>query len=208
MKHNMKIKNSIGALLLTFLLGSCSIYSLQPLYTEKELIFDQQLLGTWIDADSNTWHFEKSMEQNSHDFEQFGVNPKTYTLTYTEGQHSAQLFVHVLQLENQLFVDLYPSDHYDEDIGNELLAAHLLPVHTFAKIDIGANELILQSFNGEWLEDLFEQNKIRISHEKIPYYGFTLRVLTASTSELQKFVTKYQHESDAFEELSQLTRKI
>lgn len=206
----MKVTNIFLAVLTTSILASCSVFSLQPLYTENELVFDTHLLGTWTDQDDGIWQFEKTLQENKNPIQKFGVNEKTYTLIYkdTKDQKSARLFVHLMKLGNRLFLDLYPTDNYDKEVSSELLAAHLLPVHTFAKLDIHQDQVAIYPLNGEWLEDLFEQNKIRISHENVPYYGFSLRVLTASTEELQKFVVKYQNEQEAFEEPSMLKRKI
>ena len=46
----------------------------------------------------------------------------------------------------------------------------------------------------EWIEKLFDENKIRIKHEVIDGDA----VLTASTDDLQKFFTKYVNDKDAF----------
>ena len=204
----MRTKNILGVILVTFLVGGCSIYALHPLYDTSTLIFDTSLLGTWIDDDGNEWNFEKASKPDDDEIQKLGLNENTYLLTYTENEKPAQLYAHIVKLEDNLFLDLYPGDNYDEQIGNDLLASNLLPIHTFLKIEINKNELTFHPFDAEWVDDLFEYKKIRIAHENVAYFGFTLRVLTASTAELQKFVTKYQNEKEAFEEPDILKRKI
>jgi hypothetical protein len=194
---------------MTFLLGGCSIYSLHPLYDASALVFDTNALGTWVDDDENEWNFEKAIKPEDNDIQKLGLNENTYFLTYTENKKQAQLYAHIVKLEDNLFLDLYPADNYDEQIGNDLLAWHLLPVHTFMKIEINKNDIVFHPFDAEWVDDLFEHKKIRIAHEDVDYFGFTLRVLTASTADLQKFVSKYQHEKETFEkEPDILKRKI
>jgi len=51
---------------------------------------------------------------------------------------------------------------------------------------------MLYWYGEEWLTDLFEQNRIRIKHETVQVAPDMPRhILTASTNELQKFITKY-----------------
>ena len=205
----MRTKNILGVILVTFLVGGCSIYSLHPLYDASTLVFDASLLGTWVDDDGNAWNFEKASKPDDNELQRLGLNENTYLLTYTENDKLAQLHAHIVKLENNLFLDLYPADNYDEQIGNDLLAQHLLPVHTFLKIEINKNDIVLQPFDAEWVDDLFEHKKIRIAHENVDFFGLQLRVLTASTTDLQKFVSKYQNEKEAFEkEPDILKRKI
>lgn len=207
----MRTKNILGVILMTFLLGSCSIYALHPLYDTSTLVFDPNLLGTWIDDDGNEWSFEKAIKPDDDELKKIGRNANTYLLTHTDMENGkqAQLQVHIVKLEDSFFLDFYPADNYDEQIGNDLLASNLLPVHTFAKVEISKDELTFHVFDPEWVDDLFEHRKIRIAHENVAYFGFTLRVLTASTTELQKFVTKYRNEKEAFaKDLGILKRKI
>lgn len=192
-------------------MGGCGIYSLHPLYDTSTLVFNATLLGTWVNNDGNTWNFEKAIKLDDDELQKLGLNENTYLLTHTDMENGkqAQLHVHIVRLEDALFLDIYPADNYDEQIGNGLLASNLLPVHTFAKIEINKDELIFHAFDPEWVDNLFEHKKIRIAHENVAYFGHTLRVLTASTTELQKFVAKYRNEKEAFaKEPDILKRKI
>ena len=205
----MSTKNLIGVILMIFLLGGCNIHSLHPLYDTSTLVFDINLIGTWVDNDGNDWKFEKAIKPDDNEIQKLGLNENSYLLTYTENNRQTQLYAHIVKLENNLFLDLYPADNYDEQIGNDLLAGHLLPIHTFAKIEINKNDIVIHPFDVEWVDNLFEQKKIRIAHEDVEYFGGSLRVLTASTAELQKFASKYQNEKEAFEKVPDiLKRKI
>jgi hypothetical protein len=78
----------------------------------------------------------------------------------------------------------------------------MLPVHIFARVEFVDEGVEISFFDRDWLEELLEQNRIRIAHEKTPEYF----VLTASTDELQKFVIKYSDVEEAFVEASLLER--
>ncbi len=202
----MKNQIILTGLLWLVLLSGCTVYSLHPLYTEEDLLFNKNLEGNWIDPDSNLFVINSTVSPEDNKIKQQLMDSASYTLVYTENGKTITLSLHLLQLGSNLFLDFYPTNNYDKEIGNDLLAQNLLPVHIFGKIEIEEGELRFYNFNGDWLEDLLKSRKIRISHEEVPYYGRVLNVLTASTSELQKFMLKYQNEKDAFEDPLILTR--
>lgn len=73
---------------------------------------------------------------------------------------------------------------------------HIIPVHTFAKVVIEKDKIKFKWFNGEWLEKLIEENRIRIRHEN----NGDFILLTAKSAELQKFLKKYLNSEDAFKD--------
>lgn len=180
------------------------ITSLHPLYTDKDLTFDARLLGTWhSDGSGDTWKLENLMEKELAPYKdpkerkekeniksQF-VNKNTYLLTYKEKGKEAEFLLNLVRLDNELYIDLYPGSLKEK---NELLEDHYLPVHSYAKIKINGNGFELSFFNSEQIYKLLNDNRIRIKHESFDYY----KVITASTAELQKFVTKYADNKDIF----------
>ena len=49
--------------LLASLLGSCvPIMSLHPLFDEKNVVFNEKLLGTWVEDPNTTWEFSRAEE--------------------------------------------------------------------------------------------------------------------------------------------------
>ena len=80
-----------------------------------------------------------------------------------------------------------------------------IPAHTFMKFDIIGNEIALTEFDNERLINLFEQNRIRLAHE-IAGEDDGYVVITASTDDLQKFITRYANDKDAFEETEKYHR--
>lgn len=166
------------------LLQSC-IPSLHPLYTPETLAFEPALLGTWKDNEG-VYTFKEG-------------KGKSYILSYIEEGEEVAYRVHLVKLGDQYFFDFYTNKAAD-DIAMGLSIAGFVPTHTFAKVKWADNKLEIRHFaEGEWLEELFEQRRIRIKHEVIDN---EIIVLTASPKELQQFFLKYADDPKAFTESS------
>ncbi len=192
----MKAKVFIPVLLIALFLSGCFVYSFYPLYTEDDLFANDLLLGQWRDSDSVVWKFDfnykgEKIPEN--------VDSTAYILHIQDDKagnfSDASFIVHLIQLEGTYFLDFYLEDYFKNDERN-LFDLHLLPVHSFAKLDFVDNEAQIRWFNPEWLEELIKQNRIRIHHED----NGELILLTAKPQELQKFVTKYVNSEDAFDD--------
>jgi hypothetical protein len=195
----MKAKNILLIGLMFFLLTGCFVKSLHPFYEADNVIFKKEFLGTWSAEDSSTWKIEQSMKPNGLFKPQVPGN--AYLITYTDKKGTAQFSVHLFKIGARLFLDFYPEE---VESVNDLMASHLVPAHTVARVDLMQDKMVIQWYNEEWLIGLFRQNKIRIAHEKVPLEAGKTGddnyqvVLTASTSELQKFMLKYSDDPNAF----------
>ena len=177
MKRNLVL--IILAVFILFLAGC--VPSIHPLYHEEDLVFKYQILGAWQNDDNeNLWEFKKSGD-------------KAYKLIFYEEGTNSEFIVHLVKLGDHYFFDFYPGGNEHLKISS-LLSVHLLPVHTFAKVEFENNKILIYFFDNDWLDKLLKQRKIKIAHEETQDYN----VLTASTDELQKFVTKYAGDTDAF----------
>jgi hypothetical protein len=222
----MKTRTIITGLLATVMVSSCTVLSFYPLYTEKELVRDDRIIGKWQSlnnkdfyptSENNTvidtliWEislqdkiwvkrlnnpFDRGSEQIPNKF--------TYTLRIYDKlmpENDTEFHLHLVKLGNNVFIDLIPEVWQMNDT---FLAVHLMSVHTFAKIDIG-NKIEINWFDSEFLQKLFDENKIRIKHENNGVYT----LLTARPEELQKFVIKYANEDKAFSDIMKyILRKI
>jgi len=222
----MKIRTIVTGLLATVIVSGCTVLSFYPLYTEKELVRDDRIIGEWqslnnkdfyptsenntvidtliweISLQNKIWRkrlnnpFDRGSEQIPNKF--------TYTLRIYDKsmpENNTEFNLHLVKLGNNVFIDLIPEVWQMDDT---FLVVHLISVHTFAKIDIG-NKIEINWFDSEFLQKLFDENKIRIKHENNGVYT----LLTARPEELQKFVIKYANEDKAFSDLMKYTlRKI
>uniref|UniRef100_UPI00321788DE hypothetical protein n=1 Tax=uncultured Draconibacterium sp. TaxID=1573823 RepID=UPI00321788DE len=200
----MKTRNFLLVLLITLLFSGCVVYSFYPLYTENDLFANDILTGEWYEGPEQEVKFETELGWKfEHPFignKKNGIVDSTsYILTLTTDEQGTKVVskfkVHVIELAGHYFLDFYLDD-FGEDDEVTLATFHIIPVHTFAKLTVEKDKLIINWFNPEWLEDLIKQNKIRIHHEKNDDYI----LLTAKPKELQKFVTKYVNSEEGLDE--------
>lgn len=186
------------------LLSGCVVYSFYPLYTEKDLFANDILTGDWFETDGLDLEFSDGDTEwfFKHPFigdKRNGIIDSTsYVLnmkTIEDGVIIESEFeVHIIDLGGFYFLDFYLKDFGGDDL--TLATFHVVPVHTFAKLTVADDKLIINWFDQDWLEDLIKENKIRIHHENNDDYI----LLTAKPKELQKFVTKYVNSEEAFED--------
>jgi hypothetical protein len=185
-----------------FILGGCiPVISLHPLYTEKDVIMDKKLYGTWV-SDSNdsktTWEF-KSIDE-----------PKNaYKLIFTDEDGKKGSFVaHLVKLQNRLFLDIFPSElPWEPKDPNKMdwpyNSFFLIPAHTFVKVDSIEPVLKLRLILESNLEELLKENPDVVEHTSV---GDRI-VLTESTKKLQAFVLKYADDERVFTDQVTLSRK-
>ncbi|MDX9880752.1 MAG: hypothetical protein RBS73_01725 [Prolixibacteraceae bacterium] len=191
----MKLKNLSIVSLFLLLFSGCVVFSFYPLYIGKDLFDNDLLTGEWIDKDSSVWKFEHPYEGKKT---AGNINKKAYILTLKEkdeaGFSKAKLLVHAIRLGGHYFLDFYLEEYFDND-NLSLFDFHVLPVHTFAKLELKQDSAYINWFNQDWLKDLIHENRIRIHHEDNGNHI----LLTAKPQELQKFVIKYVNSAEAFE---------
>jgi hypothetical protein len=173
-------------------LQSC-LPSLHPLYTEKDVIASSKLEETWF-MDEEYWRFEKADSKAKPSYDLY------------IGQHLDSLYhlftVHLLELDGKLFLDFYPLDLDTRGI-DDFYSIHFVPAHTFAIVDEMEEKLVIRLADGDRLDKIFTEGKIRIKHEVLQHNQI---VLTAPTKELQKFVLKYSDHDGLFPEESTFDR--
>ncbi len=215
----MKSQVLLATIICLLTISSCTVLSFYPLYTKNELIKDDRILGQWQSithagssvgpshSDTLIWNIKfkagkwKKKVNNPFDRGAFKKpNQYTYTLkTYNKStpEDSAEFNLHLVKLGDKTYLDFFPEDWSKN---NNILAVHLMYVHTFAKIDI-SDKIKIQWLDSDWLQQLFHDNKIRIKYESNGAYT----LLTAKPQELQKFIIKYSNHETAFSEDLQYT---
>jgi len=185
----MKTKNALFLVVILIAAQSCTIFSLNPLYNEEDLLDEPILLGVWQeDDDGNEYVSFEKYEDKKYIFrymERDGPE-KIDTVSFEAG---------LIKIGDHYFIDLYP--YYEKELAeSDYLFRGFIPTHSVLKIDWNKNDLDLYIFSYDRLQELFEQNRIRIRHETFDDYI----VITASTDELQKFIEKYADDEKAFDD--------
>ena len=190
----MKTKLFVGLGLIAMLVGGCVVPSLQPLFAERDYIYAPELVGIWIpkdESDKEVWVFAEDGRQ--------------YLLTHTDDKgHQATFHIAAGSIGTNVFLDFSPLDPRPGQELNSLLQAHLLPVHLFAKLVKTNDDLTLVAMNVEWLNDQLKANPKEIAHA---HRTSDAPLLTGSTEEVKKFVTRHASDTNAFKNSIVLTAK-
>ncbi len=187
-KKLFKIYNACWEFL-TVIVSGC-ITSVHPLFTEKDYIFRPELLGSW---------------QNGNETLVFSSADSTYySVLNIDKKDTTKLVGHLGKLGGHYYLDMTIND--DDKRINDLVGIYLFPVHVFFKVSLKNDQLVMNSFafSSEWLEKLIKEKRIRIKHE----VENKQVLLTASTEDLQKFVTKYSDEQKAFDDTPTQYKRI
>ncbi len=195
----MKRFTIIFVILACVTMSGCLVSALHPFYTNKDKVYDEQLVGNWMDEDSCTWVI--SANKSSEAFMSPEVLDSAFNITYYEEETKAILQGTMFELDGKQYMDFYP-DPDEEHCVSDMTCFHHLPVHTLARIEIKDGQILLFWFGEEWLNELLDENRIRIAHETIDIgSGYSRHILTAPTKELQKFIIKYANEEEITKEI-------
>ena len=191
--------------LIILLFNSCLVKSLHPFYTEDVISFDEKLVGNWQSKGKNKWIIEdlkttvlrengvnRVEELDDSDRKMYEQYKGSYFVTIIEDDEEDSFFLVVpFKIEGQLFLDFSPVV-VDNEL-NSLLQSHLLGAHSLVKLDVlEEGKVSLKWFDEKRIKELFEQNKIKIKHQKMRNFLFEEEILlTAKPKELQKFIKKY-----------------
>ena len=170
----MKTKKNIFYCVILLLAGC--LPSLHPLYNDKTLIFKEELVGKWMVDDGGFWQFTR-------------VGEKEYEMRICDDQQGeiGRFSAHLIEIKGFMFLDLFPNTKPLEDL-DDFYKIHILPVHTFMKVDQINPNLRLRMIDYDKVEKMIENDPNVIKHEVVDDDRI---VLTASTEELQNFVIEH-----------------
>ena len=188
--------------MLAVIIGGCvPVISLHPLYTEKDVVVDKKLCGTWVDdvnSPETTWEFKCIDEPKN-----------AYKLILSDEEGMKGSFVaHLVKLQNRLFLDIFPSElPWEPEDPNKMdwpyNTLFLIPAHTFVKIDSIEPQLKLRLMLESNMEELLKEKPDAVEHTSV---GKRI-VLTGSTRELQTFILKYADDKRVFTDQVTFSRK-
>jgi len=134
-----------------------------------------------------------------------------YLLTYKEIEYqdtvSRQMLTNMTKIGGDLYLDFVAFQTEDKKAllaEKNVFERSNLSAHSFAKMTFVDERLNLEMFDGEVVEDLIKNRKVRLRHEIIGDDDQIL--LTASTKELRSFIEKYGDDSDLFDDPQEFTK--
>lgn len=170
------MKTTLGcwALAALALLAGC-VPSLNPVYTEGQLVFDPNVVGVWVEAKSkNRWEFTKR-------------DATSYRLVYTDKNGQQGRFVaRLADVEGTLLLDLFP-EKIDQDASG-FYKFHLVPIHTIYRVRRTEPKLELAAIDYKWLDKHLTDHP-----DAVGFATFDDRkLITAPTGDVQAFVLKHK----------------
>ncbi len=188
----MKKRSAIVLAAVAVLLAAC-IPSINPFYTDKDVVFDTKLLGAWQEKEKTdepvVWKFEEGKD-------------KTYELTVTEKEGKQGKFeAHLFKLKQEFFLDIIATE-----IGSNVsdtVTASLIPGHLLFRVPQIEPELKLAGFDFDWLDKYLKEHPKALAHHR----ENDRVVLTAETADLQNFVLKHLGEDELFGKGGEMVRK-
>jgi hypothetical protein len=202
----MKTKKLLFYMLAVIIGGCLPVLSLHPLYTEKDIVVDKKLYGTWTDDPNNN---DPNNSKMTWDFESIDEPNNAYRLTLADENGLGGLFVvHLVRLQDKLFMDVYPGAlPSDANDSSQLVWPHnaffLIAGHTFLKVDSIEPQLKLRIIFESNMEKLLKEKPDAVEHTFVN----ERLVLTASTKKLQEFILKYANDERVFTDPVTLSRK-
>jgi hypothetical protein len=169
----------MGALMVAGCIPTLCLY---PIYTEKDIRYDPALLGAWGEEDAEEkWVFSAGED-------------RSYRLVFTDGENRAATFsVHLVDVRGTKFLDLLPTEA-DVDL-NELLVWHVVPVHSFMRVDEIGPHLKLVFMDVDWLTQHLEKHPCALKHRELEDDRI---LLTAGTRALRRFLFKHRNTDEAW----------
>jgi len=176
---------------LALLLTGCLTISVYPFYSEKDVLFEPGLLGQWTKTNDTKeqWSFDKKGE-------------KAYQLTCSDGAKKYVMDAHLFRLRDQLFLDLFNPKGPDD------IMPPAVPTHLLMRVFQMKPAMRMAVMDYEWLSELLKKNPTALRHHRITDENSQNAqiVLTADTTELQKFVGNNLKSDEAWKDSFDLQR--
>ena len=191
MRENLSTRGLLIALLGALFLSAC-IPSLQPFYTEKDLVFESSLVGSFGESEGDgVWTFTKSADRE-------------YKLTIKNKEKSSNLTVHLFKLGRDHFIDLYAASGSLDDCPREdFFKASLIPGHLVLKVPSFSPNLALQVMDEDVIKEFLKTNKSAVPHT---FVESDRLVFTGSSQQMSDFLKRISAEDKCWGKPAEFSR--
>ena len=190
----MDMKQScLFAIAAVVLLCAC-VPSVNPFYTDKDVITDARLAGTWVETGKKEhaviWNFDASTNN-------------AYAVALKDDDGKAGKFEgHLFKLGKELFLDVTPTECNFDDKQAGLLNCAMLPGHLLFRVKLEDAKFSMAVCNPDWIKKFLDKNPSAISHRVVT----DSVILTADTAALQKFVLRHLGKDELFGDFGEYQR--
>jgi hypothetical protein len=185
--------------------------ALHPLFTEKDLEFNAQLVGSWrVGEDDAVYTFQRGTPES------FGNLPEglqrlannAYTLSISSratGEEIGRYYAFLVRIGKHLYLDYFPEQTNAQRGYAEFFKMNYVRMHSFYRLLLGedGNTMTIGQFADSYMRKLIDNKQTRIRHETKLDGSY---VITAPTEELQQYVLKYGDVDEAYQDNKTYTR--
>lgn len=165
--------------------------SVSPFYQADDVQFDPRLLGQWQERGDSpeSWAFERAGDQ-------------AYQLTVTDKGKQGTFAVRLFRLKNDLYLDLVPADCKFDSNQADMVGFAMFPGHLLVAVRKMEPELQLAFCDYDWLGKFLKSHPKALAHHSEE----NRLVLTANTTDLQRFIQQHRQAGELFQEPTDFVR--
>jgi hypothetical protein len=180
---------TLPAIAATMLLTGCLVTSVHPFYTSKDVTYEPALLGNWTNAQGaeESWIFKNAGEN-------------LYRVEYTADGKTNLLRGTLFKIGQGSFIDLTSWDRVC-DVVPPPVASHFL-----LRVIQSPPKLRLAALNHDWLQSTLASNPGLLQHLMVSEKDEKRVVLTAETTDIQKFLENHLSTEVAWKDAFDLKR--
>lgn len=202
------MKNIIAAIAAfgLIILSSCNLTTLYPIFTEKNIISDNRLLGSWRlnkspkDTDIIVISKVPPVEINRLPVLLKKIAGKGYLIVSKDRRQNVitRHLAFLVKIGRYHYLDYYPLETDEELAYFDFFKVHYIKMHSFYRVSFKNDQAFeIKPFDEGYIHRLIDNNHIRIRYEWQPYLT-TRYIITASTEELQAYLAKYADDPNAY----------
>lgn len=183
------LKTLVPVAVLLLLVSGCYVQSINPYYTDEDLVKDDALIGTWLVKDNSSDKQEEWAFENNED--------NSLVLRITKEDATDTVKVRTFELNGVKLMDLYPGESGIDPQTHFISAFQWVPVHLLAKYEVDAEQgqLLVYPLSVEWFKDMALKRKLDIEYT---VYEKNQVLLTADSAQIREFLS--EHLDEAFAE--------
>jgi len=200
-----RVSTILAFAFLVVFLSSC-LYTIHPIFTEKDIVFKPELLGRWeMKKGKDILQITSLAKETGIDLpgKISAIKDKGYLISNPD--EDGKFIGFLARIGKHLYFDFYPIESEVNEKADEFFMQHFVKRHISYRVDIGEDSFGLSQMDGDFLENLITQKKIRIRHEIDDGGGI---IITAPTEEIQKYIVKYGDDPGAYQSEKTIYQRV
>ena len=224
----MNKKLLLCASLMIFVFLSSCVTSLNRLVTYSTVSTDKRITGTWqlenfeikiesipvsafykdLLASTKTKEEKKSVFDSMEDSILYS---NSYVVDFVKNGYRYYMICSLVKLGNNLFANIEPVDAKsistpgEKETEDPLSEGSYIASNTIAKVEFRENEMEFQFINADYVQSQLNNGRLAIKYERDNLFATDL--ITASSADLQHFLTKYGNDQRLYIKENSVTLK-